>query len=230
MLNELRNALKSEISKVRTLRQQLPGTKGYDRALVRAAIWHDRHLRRAMHLAACYVRRTPYEAVEHKNADSPGDHRRLVAAIADILIQYGCADKSADREEMKADVERWMKGAAATLLAPQPLSKLYTVVRADLPLGAQAVQAAHAMREFAHLHPEVEAEWHRTSNTVVMLSVPDEAALVDLKVRLCNAHISVAEFHEPDLNHSLTAICVAPDGSRMLRNLPLALQGSKVAA
>ena len=52
--------------------------------------------------------------------------------------------------------------------------KLYLVTRADLPPGVQAVQAAHAMREFVDLYPEAEAAWYRESNTLALLAAPDE--------------------------------------------------------
>jgi hypothetical protein len=52
--------------------------------------------------------------------------------------------------------------------------KLFLVVRADLPAGAQAVQAAHAMRAFADEHREIEAHWFTSSNTLAFLAVPDE--------------------------------------------------------
>lgn len=55
--------------------------------------------------------------------------------------------------------------------------KLFLVTRADLPAGQQAVQAAHAFREFVNEHGDIEGDWYRTSNHLAFLSVADEPAL-----------------------------------------------------
>ena len=52
--------------------------------------------------------------------------------------------------------------------------KLHLVVRGDLPPGQQAVQAVHAMREFVREYPEVDRHWYEKSNTLALLTVPDE--------------------------------------------------------
>lgn len=54
------------------------------------------------------------------------------------------------------------------------MEKLYVVVRDDLPPGLQIAQAIHACRAFHADHPAVETAWHTTSNTIAVLSVPDE--------------------------------------------------------
>ncbi len=61
--------------------------------------------------------------------------------------------------------------------------KLYIIVRADLPAGLQISQSVHAARQFAACHPETERRWFTESNNVVILSVPDEAALDALRAR-----------------------------------------------
>ena len=55
--------------------------------------------------------------------------------------------------------------------------KLFLVTRADLPPGQQAVQAAHALREFVALYPEEELRWYQTSNTLAFLAAENEASL-----------------------------------------------------
>lgn len=56
-------------------------------------------------------------------------------------------------------------------------AKLFLITRADLPPGQQAVQAAHAFREFVEEHREAEAAWYRSSNHLAFLSAKDEPAL-----------------------------------------------------
>ena len=103
------------------------------------------------------------------------------------------------------------------------MTKLYLVVRRDLPLGARAAQLCHALRAFAASHPACDKDWYERSNTLVLLEVPDEAALDQLIEKCHRWDIEGAEFREPDLGNSLTAIAIGPRGGRFLRKLPLAL-------
>ena len=102
--------------------------------------------------------------------------------------------------------------------------KLFLVTRADLSPGQQAVQAAHAMREFAHHHPELDREWYTRSNILAFLSVPDERALERLMERADQKGFSFAPFHEPDRDNELTAVAFGPECHRILASLPLALR------
>ena len=104
--------------------------------------------------------------------------------------------------------------------------KLTLVVRADLPPGSQACQAAHAARAFHDEHPEVEEAWFRASNTLALLSVPDEPALQRLLNRALDRGIRVSSFREPDLVDQLTAICLEPGkpSRKLCERLPLALR------
>lgn len=52
--------------------------------------------------------------------------------------------------------------------------KLYVIVRGDLAPGPQAVQATHAAIAFQHQHPTTARNWHAMSNTLALLTVPDE--------------------------------------------------------
>lgn len=105
--------------------------------------------------------------------------------------------------------------------------KLYLISRSDLRPGQQAVQAAHAMRQFAADHPELDKEWFERSNTLAFLTVPDERSLVRLIHRAEDRDLRVSLFREPDLDNSLTAIALEPGqtSQRLCRNLPLALGG-----
>lgn len=103
------------------------------------------------------------------------------------------------------------------------MRKLFLVTRADLPAGQQAVQAAHAMREFAEHHPEHDRAWYRESNTLAFLAVPNERALGVLLKKARRRDIPVAAFHEPDRNNEMTAIALDHAGRGLVSDLPLAL-------
>jgi len=105
--------------------------------------------------------------------------------------------------------------------------KLVLVIRSDLRPGQQAVQAAHAMRQFAFQHPDADRSWFERSNTLALLSVSDEAALERLADRADDLDLKLSVFREPDLGNSLTAIALEPGprSQRLCRNLPLALGG-----
>lgn len=103
--------------------------------------------------------------------------------------------------------------------------KLYLVTRSDLPPGSQAVQAAHAMREFAAQYPELDKLWYERSNYLALLSVPDERALSRLLNRARGRLIPAVGFREPDLSESLTAVALASKAKGLVRRLPLALAG-----
>ena len=99
--------------------------------------------------------------------------------------------------------------------------KLFIVGRRDLPPGLRVAQMFHAARQFAEEYPEIEGTWFRESNTIVLLEVPDEAALLELASRA--EGVPTSEFsEEPDLG--LTALALAPEGYRLVSSLPLALR------
>lgn len=108
------------------------------------------------------------------------------------------------------------------------MEKLYVVVRADLAPGLQAAQACHAAMEFVVArHPDLGRAWHRGSNNLVLLQVPDGAALRDLARQAGRHRIACAEFFEPDLDYAMTAIALGPDGGPLVGQLPLALRAAK---
>ncbi len=96
---------------------------------------------------------------------------------------------------------------------------MYVLVRADLPLADQLVQAGHACleagREFAPPGPPCH---------LVMLSVPSRAALHAALARLALAGIRSTLFHEPDRDLGTTAACTEPVSGphrRLFRRYPL---------
>jgi peptidyl-tRNA hydrolase len=103
------------------------------------------------------------------------------------------------------------------------MDKLYLIVRADLSPAQQAVQAAHALQEFNLRHGDVARRWASESNTLALLSVPDERELETFYRRAWVTGVSIAPFHEPDLGFAMTALAIGPAGKRLTRGLPLAL-------
>ena len=101
--------------------------------------------------------------------------------------------------------------------------KLHLVTRKDLTDGQQAVQAAHALREFVREHPETDQEWYSTSNHLAFLAAKDESALERLVEKARWEGVPVSIFREPDLDNALTAIAIAPSGKKLCRRLPVAL-------
>jgi hypothetical protein len=77
----------------------------------------------------------------------------------------------------------------------------------------------HASLEYAIQYPDRFKEWHTTSQTVVLLTVPNVDWL-HLTARKLEYAVPVAKFREPDMGNSLTAIACVYGGSK-LRKLPL---------
>lgn len=110
--------------------------------------------------------------------------------------------------------------------ADQNTDRLYIAVRADLPPGLQAAQAAHAAFQFFHEHPVLVGRWFVLSNYLIIVQVPDETALLDLGLAAERLDIVFAAISEPDLDGEMTALALAPtDATRKLcASLPLALR------
>ncbi len=106
------------------------------------------------------------------------------------------------------------------------IAKLFLVTRADLAHGPQAIQSAHALREFSEHHPEIDREWYRTSNTLILKAVADEKALRRLADRARARGIRFSAFHEPDMGNAMTALAIEPSGKSLVQGLPLALAGA----
>ena len=87
---------------------------------------------------------------------------------------------------------------------------------------------AHAALDFAIAFPALTADWHASSNTVVVLAVRDELALSWLGQDAETAGLLIVKVHEPDLGGALTAIAVEPAGWRLLRSVPKALASDPI--
>lgn len=103
--------------------------------------------------------------------------------------------------------------------------RLYVVVDGSLAPGLQIAQAIHAKDEFTRAYPDVEREWARTSNTISVLAIGNEAALDALADRCAVMDVRCARFTEVDLDNRLTAIAIEPGytSERLVRGLKPAL-------
>jgi len=80
------------------------------------------------------------------------------------------------------------------------------IVRKDLPVAQQLVQAAHAAHE-SGLHL---CEDKSKVNFLVALEVSDEERLLEAHERLQDRGIDTILFREPDRENEATALCTEP--------------------
>ncbi len=86
---------------------------------------------------------------------------------------------------------------------------MYVIVRKDLSLEQQSVQAIHASIETARLlGNDKEEKWEHPH--LVLCGVENENALKNTIQRLVKNNIPFSYFVEPDLNNEITAIATFP--------------------
>lgn len=104
--------------------------------------------------------------------------------------------------------------------------KLYIVVRADLPIGAQMAQSCHALRQFTEEHPEHDKSWFKNSNYIAVLHAEDENHLNKLIITCVKKEILFSVFEEPFFDNQITAIAVQPGsyGRKICSSLPIAFR------
>lgn len=88
----------------------------------------------------------------------------------------------------------------------------------------QAVQSSHALTDLIFKYPKDSLDWHRTSNTIVLLAVENERVLLDIQDQLTDSGMKFASFLEPDIQNELTAIAILPseEAKQFCSNLKLA--------
>jgi peptidyl-tRNA hydrolase len=101
--------------------------------------------------------------------------------------------------------------------------RLYLAVRQDLPPGLAAAQVCHAAFLFARQHPSITGPWERDSQYLIIVTVPDEIALIALASRALASGIEVSTWQEPDLADQKTAVVLQPGdvARRLCSNMPL---------
>lgn len=82
----------------------------------------------------------------------------------------------------------------------------------------------HAAADFSFSFPDLADRWHAVSNSLIVLTVPDERALHALVAKAEARGLLCGTFREPDLADELTAVAFAPgrETRRLCSNLPLA--------
>ena len=97
------------------------------------------------------------------------------------------------------------------------------MTREDLTHASQACQTAHVVADFYSQHPKLALEWAQESNSIIILTVPDEKALYAFCEK---SGLDYTEFREPDLGYALTAVALHPCGEarKKTSNLPLAMK------
>jgi hypothetical protein len=102
------------------------------------------------------------------------------------------------------------------------------VTHSDLPLQYQVPQSNHAAMEFAAQYPTEFLEWHKKSNSIIVLNCKNERHLFEFSQKLKSKGIKFSEFREPDIGNEITAIaiCPGPDIKKLCSGLPLA--GKKI--
>lgn len=83
------------------------------------------------------------------------------------------------------------------------MARLYTLIRSDLPKNYQAVQAGHAVAQFALEYPN---DWR--NETLIYLRVKDEEELQIWNQRFAELGVNQTPFQEPDLDNEMTALAV----------------------
>jgi peptidyl-tRNA hydrolase len=85
-------------------------------------------------------------------------------------------------------------------------------------------QAIHAAIGFALHHHDVAQVWHRDSQFLVAVSVPDEAGVLALAQSALALGVEPFVWHEPDQSGEATAVALTPTAAaaRLCSSLPLA--------
>ena len=96
------------------------------------------------------------------------------------------------------------------------MKKLYVMVRTDLSVSQQAVQAGHAVAEI--LLQGQQEDWD--NGTLVYLGVSSEEELEKQIFRLERKGIPFSIFREPDIGNQITAIAAVHEG-RAFSNIKL---------
>jgi hypothetical protein len=97
--------------------------------------------------------------------------------------------------------------------------KLYVLVRKDLSLAQQAVQAGHAVAEYLLRGPK--SSW--PNGTLVYLGVTDEERLNRWSVKLDFLGVPFVTFKEPDIGNQVTALAAVTNNEKVFRSLQLAM-------
>lgn len=104
-----------------------------------------------------------------------------------------------------------------------------TITRRDLTPGYQLAQSVHAAVDYIFKNPLSSYRWHKLSNYLVTLSVPDEQSLLKLAEQFSTKGEKFIMFREPNIDNQATAICLEQNEvvRKLCSNFPLALKEYK---
>ncbi len=88
----------------------------------------------------------------------------------------------------------------------------YVLVRTDIPLEQQLVQACHAAQQSGASFPE-----HAAASSLIVCTVPDRAALVAARERMTRYGIRSEMFFEPSWDMGFSALASEPITARKQR-------------
>ncbi len=103
--------------------------------------------------------------------------------------------------------------------------KLRVIVRSDIPKGYMMSQAMHAAIDYVLKHDAM--AWWKTSNTLVVLEVDNEAKILELAQTLQSEGVRHVVFRERAMDMQATSIALDPEDDRakaLTKRLRLALK------
>jgi len=107
------------------------------------------------------------------------------------------------------------------------MDKLYVLVREDLSSAQKAVQACHAVAEFALRYGDMISviEWSDKHKTIVIVET-DMDGIYKSFTQLSGTCSILQGFHDPDMGDALTAFACLPDknGKKLLSKFKLILE------
>jgi peptidyl-tRNA hydrolase len=93
---------------------------------------------------------------------------------------------------------------------PDQSDRFYIAVRRDLAPGPQLAQAVHAAIQFTQEWPDLVVPWYTESNFLVVVSLADEDALMDLADQAKELGVRYSITQEPDYGEAWTAVALEP--------------------
>lgn len=92
-----------------------------------------------------------------------------------------------------------------------------------MPIGYQAVQSAHAIREFVARFPVEDDHWFTTNNSIILVTVGSLKELNKLLLKADSLGIGYCGFREPDIGYQITAVAFVPseETQKLLRHCQL---------
>lgn len=88
--------------------------------------------------------------------------------------------------------------------------KLYILTYRTLPIGYQAIQCSHTLREFVNQFPEHDKKWYKTNNSIILVTCSNYKDFLKLLNKADKLNIQYINFIEPDIGYHITATAFVP--------------------